>query len=152
MMPVPRYPAAEMNAIIPELLLPLGLLTLVASVLGAVVLTRALRARRRARQRVVERPNSHYTSQLARESDSRSRWHTIDLDRVHEINRGEVERLLARVDATSADTLRPNERAFLDHMAELVGTRAPVDAGSKDKSPPAAAARRQDPREAAAEA
>lgn len=141
-----------MNAIIPELLLPLGLLTLAASVLGAVALTRALRAHRRARQRVVEPPNSHYTSQLARERDSRTRWHTIDLERIHEINRGEVERLLAKIDATSSDALRPQERAFLDHMAELAGTPHPAEADGRGKAAAQKPPRRQDPREAAAEA
>jgi hypothetical protein len=87
-----------------------------AATLGAV---RVARARRKKRRRVVELPNSHYTSQQARDVEARHRWHNIELDRVHEVNRDEVIRLLAKVDALSADALRPRERVFLDSLTDL---------------------------------
>lgn len=138
-----------MSTNIPAHLLSLGLLTLATAVLAAVALARVLRTRRQARQRMVEEPNSHYTSQLALERDARHRWHSIDLARIHEINRGEVENLLAKVEATGVEALRPNERSFLDHMAELAGTDAPVPPRTGQSSP-AGPPRRPDPREAAA--
>lgn len=103
--------------------LPLLALAALALLAMAVVLTiaymRAARARRRARRRVVEKPNSHYTSQLARDSVAKHRWHGIALDRVHEVNRAEVLRLLATAEAAGVDALRPNERAFLDQIARI---------------------------------
>ena len=57
-----------------------------------------------------------------RERETRHRWHGIDLERIHEINREEVERLLAKVEAVGIHALRPDERRFLDTMAELAGT------------------------------
>lgn len=119
-----------MSALNPVFLVPLGLAILVA----ALAVARDVRARRKARRRVVESPNSHYTSQLVRQSETRNRWHTIDLDRVHEINRGEVVRLLAKAEATSVEALRPNERAFLDHMADLAGTPAAPE--RREPAPP----------------
>ena len=92
-----------------------GALAGFAATLGAL---RVARARRKRKRRVVEQPNSHYTSQQARDVESRHRWHTIELERVHEVNRAEVVRLLAKVDALSADALRPRERAFLDSLAD----------------------------------
>lgn len=103
------------------------ILIAVAAGIGAALLSgfaaREARKRRRARRRVIEKPNSHYTSVLVRETETRHRWHGIALDRIHEINRGEVERLLARADAGGVEALRPNERVFLDHMTEIAGTR-----------------------------
>ena len=100
------------------------LLLLVGAASAAVIvvaagLVRSARTRRRARRRVVEKPNSHYTSQLARDTQARHRWHEIALERVHEINRGEVERLIARADAMGVEGLRASERAFLDQMAQI---------------------------------
>lgn len=126
-----------MRAFDPILLLPLGMLAVVAGTALVIALARSVRARRRARRRVVEKPNSHYASQLARAVETRHRWHGIDLSRIHEINRGEVERLLAKVEALGVDSLRPNERVFLDHMAKLAGT-VPPPPEPREKSPPIA--------------
>lgn len=98
----------------------LGFLALVAAfVLVAASLARAARKRKRAKRRIVEKPNSHYTSRLVQDTQTRHRWHDIALERVHEVNRAEVVRLLARVDATGVETLRPNERAFMDQIARI---------------------------------
>jgi hypothetical protein len=105
------------------LFLLLGLVSF-AAVLGlTVALLRGARARRRARRRVVEKPNSHYTAPLARNIQIRHRWHDIALDRVHEINRGEVVRLLAKADAVGVEALRASERTFLDQMAKIAPGR-----------------------------
>ncbi len=46
-----------------------------------------------------------------------ARWKGISMDGLHEINREEVERLLAKVDAEGSRSLTPAEREFLDRMA-----------------------------------
>lgn len=100
-----------------------GLGLFVLGTLVTLLVLRILRRRRPAR-RVVEQPNSHYTSARAREAVARHRWHGMPLDRVHEINREEVVRLLAKAEAVSAQALNQKEREFLDYMAELTGRPA----------------------------
>jgi hypothetical protein len=102
----------------PVLIVPVLLLAVLA---GAFVRQTVLliRARRRDRRRVLEKPNSHYTPQAVREREDRDRWHAIDMSRIHEINREEVDRLLRKVEALGAGVLRPAERTFLDRMLEL---------------------------------
>ena len=46
-----------------------------------------------------------------------ARWKGIALDSLHELNRGEVVRLLAKVESEGAGNLRPSERQFLDRMS-----------------------------------
>ncbi|HKK94686.1 MAG TPA: rhomboid family intramembrane serine protease [Longimicrobiales bacterium] len=46
-----------------------------------------------------------------------ARWEEIDVSDLHEINRVEVEQLMARVRAEGASTLTTSERQFLDRMA-----------------------------------
>ena len=111
-----------MNAFDSVFVLPLAFVLLVVAVFATVAIVRIVRARRRASRRVVEKPNSHYKSQLVRDRETRHRWHDIALDRIHEVNREEVERLLAKVDAVGVHALRPDERRFLDTMVELAGT------------------------------
>lgn len=102
----------------PILLLPLAL---VAVLFGALVrqVVHLYRQRRRAARRVREQPNSHYNPQAVQNLEARERWSGIELQRVHEINRGEVERLLIRADALGVEALKPRERQFLDVMLEL---------------------------------
>ena len=47
-------------------------------------------------------------------------WKHLPLDNVHEINRVEVQRLLAVVEAVGADALTPGERTFLDYIMRPV--------------------------------
>jgi hypothetical protein len=115
-------------------MIPLEFTVAAVAAFVAVTALRLLRARGKARKRIVEKPNSHYTSQLARNNESKHRWSNIALDRMHEVNRAEVERLLARVEATSVDALRPNERAFLDRMAELASAAPPIPPPGKERS------------------
>ena len=46
-----------------------------------------------------------------------ARWKGIALDSLHELNRGEVARLLAKVESEGAGNLRLSERQFLDRMS-----------------------------------
>jgi membrane associated rhomboid family serine protease len=46
-----------------------------------------------------------------------ARWKGIVLDSLHELNREEVVRLLAKVESEGAGNLRPSERQFLDRMS-----------------------------------
>jgi len=46
-----------------------------------------------------------------------ARWSSIELSAIHELNRSEVEDLLARVDAEGAKSLSTDDRAFLDRMS-----------------------------------
>lgn len=46
-----------------------------------------------------------------------ARWRGIDLGSLHELNRGEVRRLLEKLDAQGPGSLTPAERAFLDRMS-----------------------------------
>jgi hypothetical protein len=114
-------------------IVPLEFAVAAVAAFVAVTALRLMRARSKARKRVVEKPNSYYTSQLARDSESRHRWSNLALDRMHEVNRAEVERLLAKVEATSVDALRPNERAFLDRMAELTNSPPAQGPAGKDR-------------------
>lgn len=125
-----------MNIFDSALAVPLALAALLASFVLSLAVAGIARRRRQSSERVVEEPNSHYTSQLARERESRHRWRAIALDRIHEINREEVVRLLAKADATSVEALRPNERAFLDHMAELARESLPPERRGSGARPP----------------
>jgi len=80
---------------------------------------RRWRANRIAARRRVEEPNSHYTSQLVRDQRDRERWRQVDLERLHPINREEVERLLNVVEASGPEVLSPRDRVFLETMTRL---------------------------------
>ncbi len=96
-----------------------GLAVLLACALGARVWYRRWRKRRIALRRIVERPNSFYSSILVKNQEDRTRWGRIDLSRVHPVNREEVERLLARADALGVDALSARERVFLESLTDL---------------------------------
>ena len=104
-----------MNASNPDISLAFVVLIVAAAAFATIALRRAIRARNLAR-RTVEQPNSHYTSPVVRNGETRHRWQNIDLDNIHEVNRGEVKRLLARVEASGVESLRENERVFLDQF------------------------------------
>lgn len=103
------------------------------SILAAIGLIVRARIRKKSRPRIVEQPNSAYTPKLVLDRDTQHRWHRIPMEQLHEINRGEVERLLDRVTAAGIDSLRRNEREFLDNLAtRLVPDDRPVPLGSPD--------------------
>lgn len=102
------------------------LLWLTAALLAAVSGGVALRVwwirrreRIRAARRVLERPNSYYSSKGVRDQEDTEWYNAIRLDKLHEVNRDEVERLLVQIKATGIDSLRPDERAFLERIANL---------------------------------
>jgi hypothetical protein len=95
---------------------------ILAVVLGGLGLRRAWVSRRQkllAAQRVVERPNSYYASKLVRDQEDEEWWRRIKLERLHEVNREYVERLLRQIDGAGVDTLTRDERAFMERMANL---------------------------------
>ena len=69
--------------------------------LATLTVARIVRARleQQKRPRVVEAPNSHYTSKLVLDRDAHERWKAIPLEKVHEINRVEVRSLLTKIEA-----------------------------------------------------
>lgn len=115
-----------MNAFNPDTSFAFIVVVVAAATFLTITLRRVIRARNRARRRIVEQPNSHYTSPLVRNGETRHRWQNIDLDRIHEVNRGEVSRLLSKVEASGVESLREAERVFLDQVANIAGSRPPV--------------------------
>lgn len=103
------------------LLGPIYLIALAVAGFATASIVRRAQAQRRAQRRVVEQPNSHYTAKAVLDRERRDTWHTIDLDRVHEINRGEVKRLLDKADAVGVEALKQTERIFMDQMVLLAG-------------------------------
>ncbi len=70
------------------------------------------KGRREFRRRVEHTPSLDGSDREARE-----RWSSIDLFSIHELNRGEVEQLLDRVEDGGVKALSREERAFLDRMS-----------------------------------
>ncbi len=95
---------------------------ILAVVLGGFGLRKAwVRRKQRliAARRVVERPNSFYASKGVQDQEDEEWWRRIRLDRLHEVNREYVERLLGQIDGAGVDTLTRDERAFMERMANL---------------------------------
>lgn len=88
---------------------------------GGFAYLRWIDRERRRRIRVVEKPNSFYKAPGVKAQDTYARWKAISLDQLHELNRGEVEMLLAKVKVAGVGVLTPEERAFLDRMANAQG-------------------------------
>ena len=84
----------------------------------AVVWVLYRRARKAQKQRRVEAPNSQYKSPYVLDLEARDRWESLDLSLLHEVNREEMELVLAKLRATNVRALTPRERAFLDRMVE----------------------------------
>ena len=70
----------------------------------------------RAPARRVELPNSAYSAPGVRHQEDRDRWGSIDVHRLHPLNRDEVQRLLDVVDREGIHALSSKERGFLDNM------------------------------------
>lgn len=73
---------------------------------------------RRRNFHVKEKPSFHLPS--GKEPDPMTRWHGIPTDRLHEVNREEVEKLLAKIADKGIKTLTKAERDFLDRIANSV--------------------------------
>jgi hypothetical protein len=115
--------------------LAIAVITLTIGSLVGRILWLAYARRKRARNRVIEQPNSHYTPQLVRNREDLDRWEAIPLERVHEINRGEVARLIDKANAAGVESLRPRERTFLDHMAMITRAETNGEARSREDAP-----------------
>ena len=76
------------------------------------------KAKKAQKKRRVEAPNSEYKSRYVLDVESKQRWERLDLNRLHEVNREEAEKVLAKLKATSVRALTTQERAFLDRMVE----------------------------------
>jgi len=76
---------------------------------------------RKKRARRVEQPNSFYKSPGVHRQNMHERWMSIRLDELHELNRAEVQNLLARVQADGVKGLAPYEIELLDRMANAQG-------------------------------
>ena len=83
---------------------------------GLRIWYRSWRKRRVAARRVVEMPNSHYSSQGVRNQEDRDRWGRINVRKLHPLNRDEVQRLLDVVDQDGIKALSSKDRLFLDNM------------------------------------
>ncbi len=77
------------------------------------------RASVKSANRILERPNSYYSSKGVRDQEDAEWYDSIDLDKLHEVNRAEIERLIAQIKGAGIDSLRPSDRAFLERIAEL---------------------------------
>jgi hypothetical protein len=97
----------------------MALILAVLSIVGGRLWYRRWRRARIAARRVVEKPNSHYSSVIVRNQVDRARWGKVDLDKIHPVNREEVERLLTLADVQGVDSLSPRERLFLETMTQL---------------------------------
>ena len=69
-------------------------------------------------RRDFQREANHTPSMEGSQRYARERWAGINLASIHDVNRSEVEALLARVDRGEMDSLSLEERQFLDRMAE----------------------------------
>ncbi len=86
-----------------------------------------------AEHRVVERPNSFYASKAVHNQEDEEWWRRIELERLHELNREYVERLLRQIDGAGVETLTKDERAFMERMAKI---DAPPRPGARPPSDP----------------
>ena len=88
-------------------------------VIGIRIWYRRWRRARIAARRIVEKPNSHYSSAMVKNQVDRERWGSVNLDLIHPVNREEVERLLALADVQGPGSLSNRERLFLENMTRL---------------------------------
>lgn len=68
-------------------------------------------------RRDFQRRVHHTPSMEGSDRDARRRWASIDLESMHDLNRNEVEELLARVDREGMGALSMEDRQFLDRMS-----------------------------------
>jgi hypothetical protein len=76
------------------------------------------RREKKRRVRVVERPNSEYKSPGVIDVEAQHRWEHMDMESLHEINRAEVSKILEKMQEVGVRGITPEERTFLDRMAQ----------------------------------
>lgn len=74
---------------------------------------RASSFRRKATPHAEPSPLERISGKPARDE---KRWEAIEVDRLHEINRQEVERIRQKIEARGSGSLTPDERAFMNRM------------------------------------
>jgi hypothetical protein len=52
-------------------------------------------------------------------SSDPERWSKIQRENLHEVNRAEYDRIMAKIKASGVDSLEPDERSFLDRFSQL---------------------------------
>lgn len=72
---------------------------------------------RQRQRRVVKQPARPRKVSIVVDLESLERWKSIPRERLHEINREEVEKLLRKAHRLGARALTADERAFLDRMS-----------------------------------
>lgn len=87
-----------------------------ATLVGLSVLYR--KAKKAGKVRRVEGPNSQFKSPYVLDLEAKERWESMDLERLHEVNREEVVKTLGKLRATGVRGLTAAEREFLDRMAD----------------------------------
>ena len=92
-----------------------------AALTGGIVTYRVRKAQRTRRARRLEAPNSEYKSPYVLELEARERWEGIPVERLHEVNREEVQRLQVTLRDGGVRALSASERAFLDRMIDALG-------------------------------
>ncbi len=81
---------------------------------GFVFLKWRERREGRGKRRPAATPLERVSGRLQREE---KRWRSMDLSRLHELNRQEFERVLRKIDVFGIDSVTADERAFMNRMA-----------------------------------
>lgn len=102
---------------------------------GLVAAFAYLRWRDRPRRSRVRSQTGPSTAPGLRDREALARWRSIPLNELHELNRAEVESLLAKVERSGVHSLTGDERSLLDRM---VPRRKPTHARRSDGSGPGA--------------
>ncbi len=73
---------------------------------------------RQRQRRVVKQPARPRKVSIVVDLESLERWKSIPRERLHEINREEVDKLVRKANQSGARSLTTDEREFLDRMSE----------------------------------
>ena len=97
----------------------LVVIVIVQSLMLGVLLRLYVHARK-LHEEATRAPAPAVATPLLVDLEARQRWEALDVSRLHELNREEVEKLLAKVRGTGVRSLSTAERAFLDRMSQAV--------------------------------
>jgi len=62
--------------------------------------------------------SSLFSTARGSDADSKEDWEGLNLDGMHDVNRDEVQRILAKLSVLGGLAITPSERAFLHRMVE----------------------------------
>jgi hypothetical protein len=114
---VTSHPHPQDRASVTSIDTALLALVIAQSVMLGVLLRLYLQAKR-LREQAARRAGGAATPAV--ELEARRRWEALDLTRLHELNREEVEKLLTKVRGTGVRSLTAAERAFLDRITQAL--------------------------------